>query len=145
MFKPCVNNALKVFTVSLSIIPPPQKKMKKEVWILFMPELHNSREKTAWLKSVGAPRQTIVKGCELLLQHFTTMNDVDTLFPHISCELAERLSSLFWLPFCGTEAQWSNGPVFSAVSSLWGIKTGGALELPAHAMVWALSRHSVRR
>lgn len=35
---------------------------------------------------------------------------VDTLFPHISWELALQLSSLFWLPLCSVEAQWSNRP-----------------------------------
>lgn len=33
---------------------------------------------------------------------------VDTSFPHISWALALQLSSLFWLPLCCVEAQWSN-------------------------------------
>lgn len=33
---------------------------------------------------------------------------VDTLFPHISWELALQLSSLFWLPLFSVDAQWSN-------------------------------------
>lgn len=83
----------------------------------------------------------ISKNCEAI-KAFSSISQpwhVDTFFPHISWARALQLSSLFWLPLCCLEAQWSNrlSCVPCHCERLWGERGAAALARLTAGNVWA--------
>lgn len=81
------------------------------------------------MKLLKMSQQTIISKPESLktFNSISQLWHVDTLFPHISWELALQLSSLFWLPLCCIEAQWSNELSCAVCHHCEGVERGDRL------------------